>query len=224
MPNIRQSTDWLGVQAVKKLRSAHAFARVIGLPLNAFVTVAPFRDGEWDGAPGPADEFAAFRNWLGVWIRRKAEIPFTSVSVVHANPDGSDPHLHALVHLPNRSLIPQLRAALTSRYPEPGATHIRADDCRTHLHDSGYHGSTLHYMLGHMSTQAEWGRPIRRRPERAPFVGKRYFITANISERAQRAHYEEARVAWFRARRPCAAVEHQRHLDPPPSREMKIAA
>ena len=43
MVNIRQSTDWLGVQAVKKLRSAHAFAGVIGLPLNAFVTVAPFR-------------------------------------------------------------------------------------------------------------------------------------------------------------------------------------
>jgi hypothetical protein len=49
MPNIRQSTDWLGVHAVKKLRSAHAFAGVLGLPLNAFVTVAPFRGGESGG-------------------------------------------------------------------------------------------------------------------------------------------------------------------------------
>jgi hypothetical protein len=47
MQNIRQPTDWLGVQ----LRSAHSFAGVIGLPLNAFVTVAPFRGGDWDGAP-----------------------------------------------------------------------------------------------------------------------------------------------------------------------------
>jgi hypothetical protein len=101
MVNIRQSTDWLGVQAVKKLRSAHAFAGVIGLPLNAFVTVAPavapFRGGEWH-APSPADEFAAFRNWLGVWVRRNAEVQFTSVSVVHAKPDGTDAHLHALLH------------------------------------------------------------------------------------------------------------------------------
>jgi len=56
---------------VKKLRSAHAFAGVIGLPLNAFVTVAPFRAGEADNdnSPtllAPADVFAAFRNWLGV--------------------------------------------------------------------------------------------------------------------------------------------------------------
>jgi len=75
MSNIRQSTDWLGVRAVKKLRSAHAFAGVIGLPLNAFVTIAPFHGGEWDGAPCPADEFAAFRNWLGVWVRRHAKVP-----------------------------------------------------------------------------------------------------------------------------------------------------
>jgi hypothetical protein len=38
------------------LRSGHWVA------LNAFVTPAPFRAGEWDGAPSPADEFAAFRN------------------------------------------------------------------------------------------------------------------------------------------------------------------
>jgi hypothetical protein len=85
---------------VKKLRSAHSFAGVIGLPLNAFLTITPFRDGDWDGAPTPADEFAAFRNWLGVWVRRNAEVQFTSVSVVHAKPDGTDAHLHALLHLP----------------------------------------------------------------------------------------------------------------------------
>src|SRR5262249_30470823 len=128
MSNVRQSTDWLGVQAVKKLRSAHAFAGVIGLPLNAFVTVAPFRGGEWEGAPNPADEFAAFRNWLGIWIRRNAEVPFTSVGVVHSKPDESDAHLHTLLHLPRRALIADLRVALATRYPEPGAIHIRTDD------------------------------------------------------------------------------------------------
>jgi hypothetical protein len=100
------------------------------------------------------------------------------------------------VHLPNRRLIPELRTALPSRYPETGATHIRADDCQTHLHDSGCHGSTLHYMLGNMSPQAWWALngKVRRRRARAPFVGKRYFITANISEPAQHAHYDETKV------------------------------
>jgi hypothetical protein len=190
MVNI-QSTDWLGVQAVKKLRSAQTFAGVIGLPLNALVTVAPFRGGEWDGARCPADEFAALRNWLGVWIRRNAEVPFTSVSVVHAKSDGTDAHLHALLHLSRRALIADLKVALATRYPEPGATHIRADDGRCYRHDSGYYGSTLNYMISHMSPQAAWalkmlGQRTRRRRDRAPFVGKRYFITANIGERAQR--------------------------------------
>ena len=156
---------------MKKLRSAHAFAGIIGLPLNAFVTVAPFRDGEWDGAPSPADEFAAFRNWLGVWVRRNAEVPFTSVSVVHAKPDGSDAHLHALLHLPRRAHIADLKAALATRYPEPGAIYIRADDGRCYRHDSGYYGSTLNYMISHMSPQAAWalkmlGQRTRRRSER----------------------------------------------------------
>ena len=57
---------------MKKLRFAHIFAGVIGLPLNVFVTVAPFRSGERDGAHCPADEFAAVRNCLGIWIRRHA--------------------------------------------------------------------------------------------------------------------------------------------------------
>jgi hypothetical protein len=199
MVNIRQSTDWLGVQAVKKLRSAHTFAGVIGLPLNAFVTVAPFRGGEWDGAPTPADEFAAFRNWVGVWVRRHAEISFTSVGVVHAKPDGTDAHLHALLHLPKRALITDLRAALAARYREEDATHIRADDGRCYRHDSGYYGSTLNCMISHMSPQAAWalkmlGQRTRRRRERAPFVGKRYFVTANISERAQFARRNEANI------------------------------
>jgi hypothetical protein len=208
MVNIRQSTDWLGVEAVKKLRSAHAFAGVIRLPLNAFVTVAPFRDGEWGGAIPPADEFAAFRNWLGVWVRRNAEVPFTSVSVVHAKPDGSDAHLHTLLHLPRRALIADVRVTLATRYPEHGATHIRADDGRFYLHDSGYHGSTLNYMISHMSPQAAWafkmlGQPTRRRRDRAPFVGKRYFITANISERAQFARRNEAKIIKMAPRRVC---------------------
>lgn len=194
MVNIRQSTDWLGVEAVKKLRSAHAFAGVIGLPTNAFVTVAPFRgNAEATVIPSPADAFAAFRNWLGVWVRRHAKVPFTSVGVVHAKPDGSDAHLHALVHLPRR-LLPDLRAALDNRYPDVGAIHIRADDGRTRLHDSGYHGNTLNYMLGHMSPQAWWAlrKAVRRRRGRAPFVGKRYFITANIGEQAQYRHGDNA--------------------------------
>jgi hypothetical protein len=84
-----------------------------------------------------------------------------------------------------------LKVALATRYAEPGATHIRADDGRYYRHDSGYYGSTLNYMISHMSPQAAWslkmrGHPTRRRRDRAPFVGKRYFITANIGERAQR--------------------------------------
>jgi hypothetical protein len=74
---------------------------------------------------------------------------------VHASPDESDAHLHALLHLP-RKLIPQLQAALASRYPEPGAVHIRADDGRFYCHDCGYYGSTLNYMISHMSPQAAW--------------------------------------------------------------------
>lgn len=196
---------------MKKLRSAHTFAGVIGLPLNAFVTVAPFRSGEWDGAPSPADEFAAFRNWLGVWARRNAEVPFTSVSVVHAKP-GTDAHLHALLHLPRRALIADLRAALTTRYPEPGAIHIRADDSRCYRHDSGYYGSTLNYMISHMSPQAAWalkmlGQRTRRRRDRAPFIGKRYFITANLAERAQHAYDSEAKIVRLVARHPRAAAK-----------------
>jgi hypothetical protein len=206
MANIRQSTDWLGVRAVKKLCSAHTFAGVIGLPLNAFVTVAPFRGGEWDGAPSPADEFAALRNWLGVWIRRNAEVPFTSVAVVHSKTDESDAHLHTLLHLPSKKLIRQLEVALARRHPEPDAIHIRADDGRFYRHDSGYNGSTLNYMISHMSPQAAWalkmlGQPTRRRRDRAPFVGKRYFITANISERAQFAGSNEAKVVKMAPRR-----------------------
>jgi hypothetical protein len=212
MPNIRQSTDWLGVQAVKKLRSAHSFAGVIGLPLNAFLTITPFRDGDWDGAPTPADEFAAFRNWLGVWVRRNAEVQFTSVSVVHAKPDGTDAHLHALLHLPKRALIPDLRAALAARYREEGATHIRADDGRYYRHDSGYYGSTLNYMISHMSPQAAWalkmlGQRTRRRRDRAPFLGKRYFITSNISESAQFARRDQEKIIRIAPRRVQPAVE-----------------
>jgi len=218
MSNIRQSTDWLGVQAVKKLRSAHTFAGVIGLPLNAFVTVTPFRNGEGDGAPCPADEFAAFRNWLGVWVRRNAEVPFTSVSVVHSKPDGSDAHLHTLLHLPRRALIADLKTALATRYAEPGDTHIRADDGRCYRHDSGYYGSTLHYMISHMSPQAWWalktiGQRTRRRRERAPFVGKRYFITANISERAQFARRDEANIIKMGPRRVWPSVGCQNTAD-----------
>jgi hypothetical protein len=146
--------------------------------------------------------------------------------VVHSKPDGTDAHLHALVHLPKRSLVADLGAALAMRYPEEGATHIRADDGRTYLHDSGSYGSTLNYVISHMSPQAWWAlrKSVRRRRARAPFVGKRYFITANIAERAQHAANEDARITGFRARHPRAPVEHQQRLHPPPSREMEIVA
>jgi hypothetical protein len=211
MANIRKSSNWLGVQAVRQLRSAHAFAGVIGQPLNAFVTVAPFRNGVMEEVPSPADTFVAFRNWLGVWVRRHAKIPFTSVGVVHARPDGTDPHTHVLLRLPAK-LTPALRDALAGRYPDDGATHIRADDGRTYRHDSGYQGSTLNYMLGHMSPQAWWalGKFVRRRQARAPFIGKRYFITANINERAQRAHDDTAMLQ--AAARTLARIESERQL------------
>lgn len=108
--------------------------------------------------------------------------------MVHAKPDGSDPHQHTLLHLPRRTLIADLKTALAMRYPEPGATHIRADDGRCYRHDSAYYGSTLNYMISHTSPQAWWAlsKTVRRRRDRAPFVGKRYFISANIRERAQR--------------------------------------
>jgi hypothetical protein len=157
-----------------------------------------------------------------MYSRRNTEVQFTSVSVVHAKPDGTDAHLHALLHLPRRPLIADLRAALATRYPEPGATHIRADNGRCYRHDSGYYGSTLNYMISHMSPQAAWalkmlGQRTRRRRDRAPFVGKRYFITANLAERAQHAYDDEGKIVRL-------AAGHPRTAAPLPAREMKIAA
>lgn len=74
---------------------------------------------------------------------------------MHASPDELVAHLHALLHLPGK-LIPQLQAALASRYPEPGVVHVRADDGRFYRHDRGYYGSTLNYMISHMSPQVAW--------------------------------------------------------------------
>jgi hypothetical protein len=113
--------------------------------------------------------------------------------VIHAKPDGTDAHLYTLLHLPSRKLVPQLGAALTIHYPEPGAPHIRADDGRCYLHDSGYYGSTLNYMISHMSPQAWWAlhKTVRRRRDRAPFVGKRCFVSANNGERAQCTNHRQ---------------------------------
>jgi hypothetical protein len=138
--------------------------------------------------------------------------------VVHSKPDASDAHLHTLLHLPSRKLIPQLEVALASRYPEPGAVHIRADDGLCYRHDSGYYGSTLNYMISHMTPQAAWalkmlGQPTRRRRDRAPFVGKRYFITANISERAQFARRNEAKIVKMALRRVRPAVVFEKTAD-----------
>jgi hypothetical protein len=66
-------------------------------------------------------------------------------------------------------------------------------------------------MISHMSPQAAWalkmlGQRTRRRRDRAPFVGKRYFITANLAERAQHIHSNETKVVRLPAGHPRAAV------------------
>jgi hypothetical protein len=76
-------------------------------------------------------------------------------------------------------------------------------------------------MISHMSPQAAWalkmlGQRTRRRRERAPFVGKRYFITDNLAERAQHTYDSEAKIVRLAARHPRAAVLL--------ANEMKIAA
>jgi hypothetical protein len=56
-------------------------------------------------------------------------------------------------------------------------------------------------MISHMSPRAAWALKmlgqLTRRRDRAPFVGKSYFIASNISERAQHGislAFKEART------------------------------
>ena len=197
--NRRKQTKWPEHQDVRNMDAAAIHAAQIGLPLNCFVTIAPCRS---QAAPASAaDYFISIRNHLGVWCRRHTRKPFTAIWVAHAASDGSDPHIHLLMHLPVKFQA-DLEAALAIQYPGPDVAHCRRDDGRVRQHESGYWSSTLNYMRRFMSQQAWWalGKHVRRERNPAPFVGKRWGTTANLSARARKARQGQALAASGRCR------------------------
>ena len=181
--NLRKPTKALDHLAVKRLDAGRYHAAKIGQPLNCFVTIAPCR-GQNATLGCPARFFGNLRNWIGVWIRRRA-LQFTAIWTVENDQTGTDPHIHILMHLPAR-LISDFREALARQYPGDGVTHLRPDDGKTTWHSSGYRGSTLNYMRKQMSPQAWWALGKRvRRVRGGPFTGRRWGTTANLNARAQ---------------------------------------
>ena len=181
--NLRKQTKALDHLAVKRLDAGRYHAVNIGQPLNCFVTIAPCR-GKATALERPAIYFGNLRNWIGVWIRRRA-IQFTSIWTIENNIAGTDPHIHILMHLPAR-LVLEFREALARQYPGDNVIHLRADDGQASWHPSGYRGSTLNYMRKQMSPQAWWALGKRvRRVQGGPFTGRRWGTTTNLNGRAQ---------------------------------------
>lgn len=86
---------------IEGLFEADHFARVIGLPLNTFVTVS------WkntrDGGEDIQRRFQAATKAMGQWLRRR-NCPAAWI-FTHENPGGSEPNFHMLIHIPPGSLV-----------------------------------------------------------------------------------------------------------------------
>ena len=188
--NTRKQSNHLKTKAVRALSEAHYKAAKVGKPLNTFLTVAPARGSHASKMSiSPADYFAAFRNQIGVWVKRRTKKTATYLWTVENRIGGGDEHMHMLLNLPPK-LIPDLEVALARWCPGAAATHIRKDNGRGRQHPCGYRGSTLLYMSKQMLPSAMrslsgWrpGTTFRQRVNRqkgGPFVGKRYGMSADI--------------------------------------------
>ncbi len=207
--NFRTQTTELSHVDVDGIFSANRFAGSLGLRLNTLATYAPYKD--FQGVPAPAAvaaKFGKFLKHLSMTVWRQTGAPFTYICVVHANEDGSCPHLHVFHHVPapasqRRAL---LQAMFTRVYGHTNGgglvAHFAEGGDTSRQHDCGYYGSTVGYMCRFMSQQAyeKLGRKFWRASARnadgvhvgikAPFTGKRWRTSRNINAKAQEAHQQ----------------------------------
>ncbi len=96
--NRRTQSSQLTPSQIQQLRAAHDRAIEIGLPLNVFATAnSPDRLGADPALT--AETFRSFKNHIGQFGRR-FDFPMAYAWVAEAQPDGTDPHLHFLIHVP----------------------------------------------------------------------------------------------------------------------------
>jgi hypothetical protein len=159
---------------VNGMFEADSFARTIGLPLTAFLSV------NWGlTAHGSEDVQKGFQRALkamGEWFRRRG-VPATWI-YSHENPEGARPHFHMLLHLPE-PLRREFEAACQKWFqPLAGGFHLRwrngaADRC-------------LMYMCKgtDIGTATRHGGRARRQ---GPVVFKRAGWSENLGQKARTA-------------------------------------
>ena len=92
----RRCPERLRPWQIDSLFEADILARLIGLPLNAFLTVSWKNTGQGTGCV--QSRFRKATKAMGQWLRRR-NCPATWL-FVHENPGNSEPHFHMLIHIP----------------------------------------------------------------------------------------------------------------------------
>ncbi len=195
--NRRSNSTGIDRKQIREVMGAWHHALRIGLPLNAFITIAP----AWPGAfhEAKAADFAKdLRNKMRAYDRSRG---ITLAYAWSREVDKADPtseHLHFLKHVPSKHRD-HFEQTVRGWFPgEPNAVLIKRAHYGSRTMCGGKRGSAAGYLVKQATPQAVWGTTVSRRAGGLIF-GKRSGVSSNLSAKAI--------AAWRDRDRDASAVE-----------------
>jgi hypothetical protein len=173
---------------VKNLEEAWLHARVIGRPLNRFVTIRPVSINRVPPAERSAfwykvkNKFAQFARDHGfeptfIWARESDA------------PNGMNEHIHVLMHVPRKSLA-RFDEVVPTWFSAPGETHVQPATYQQWRLPNGKLRRAIGYLLKN-SPRAAW-KTWRGYKKGGPIAGKRAGCSRNIDQKARSAWSRES--------------------------------
>lgn len=136
------------------------YARKIGLPLNAFITIRPANTDSLT-PPERCKVYLRIKNKYGEFARRHG-FAQTYIWTREIAPDGTREHLHLLCHVPC-ALLPKLLKLASGWMPLPGESDARPASQKVKWTPNGKAVSVITYIVKQMTPQAVFRRSYRRR-------------------------------------------------------------
>lgn len=192
-PVHRRPCEQISYSDAANVVAALHFANKIGLPPNVHVTV------QWrfvESSLPIADRQARLLNKMGLWLRRRAEVPPVWVYAREVGLRKGE-HLHLLVHVPARHLSTfrrQMEAWIHADADPNGEVRGRAVDTRT-IKPGHERDALKSYLLkeGAQDVLDQWVRPDhRKRATGGTLMGKRVKVSHAIGPKARAKHYAMA--------------------------------
>lgn len=180
----RKISRALGLPAVRDLTSAWHHARMIGQPVNRFITFRPHDIDEQN----PEQRIVTWTIWRNklAQFARDHRFDFTCLWTRESERHtGRHEHLHVLMHVP-RELLSRFDKLVESWCEGTDEIDVRGCTYRTTRNGKGGEKSVLTYISKN-SPQA--GRYLNRTIQLGgPIFGKRYGLSTNLTAKARARH------------------------------------